>query len=575
MKYLKPVFVLLALLPVLALVSCSERMPYIGENGNWFIGESDLGVSARGPEGPKGEKGATGETGAQGPQGPKGDAGANGAAGAKGEAGQKGEKGEKGDTGSRGATGENGITPNIGENGNWWIGDKDTGVYAGGYVETCTDGLEFAFRTAGGRAGAVVCGYRGEDTEVIIPNFFAGIPVIGIDVNAFSENVTITSVRLPSGLVSLPAAAFKGCLALKEIDFGGAQILEINSEVFSETALTKILLPAGVESIDASAFSKDMSIVVYIPSSVNEIKGSFSRNAVLAFEANELSPSIENVWESGNFVRYSLGVKSKDLVYDAASGAHLVYEDGGYSILSYMLDAVGIAQLPCAFEQTPILRVRSYAVILGAEVTDLVLPAYIERLDAEAFTAEQALRSVYFPASLTQTEKGALALQCSLYLFESDVLSEKISSAVSPSFSVDSCIFSLPSGKLCQNAQYLYLLHESCVTLLRFFGNVDTLEIPSQLADKPVTAIQSGFFEGYYTTRITVPRSVNFVGRYAFVFRPYVGESGEKQYFPCKIEFEIDYPAEGYARDMIFKEEEDVSQKQVYFNGLHNGVYSK
>lgn len=37
--------------------------------------------------------------------------------------GQKGEKGEKGD---------DGITPHIGNNGNWWIGDTDTGVKAKG-----------------------------------------------------------------------------------------------------------------------------------------------------------------------------------------------------------------------------------------------------------------------------------------------------------------------------------------------------------------------------------------------------------------------------------------------------------
>ena len=38
-----------------------------------------------------------------------------------------GAKGDKGDTGSKGDPGEDGITPTIGENGNWYLGDKDTG----------------------------------------------------------------------------------------------------------------------------------------------------------------------------------------------------------------------------------------------------------------------------------------------------------------------------------------------------------------------------------------------------------------------------------------------------------------
>ncbi len=49
--------------------------PYIGENGNWWIGDTDTGVKAKGDKGDKGDKG---ETGAQGPRGEKGEKGADG-----------------------------------------------------------------------------------------------------------------------------------------------------------------------------------------------------------------------------------------------------------------------------------------------------------------------------------------------------------------------------------------------------------------------------------------------------------------------------------------------------------------
>lgn len=42
----------------------SGASPYIGENGNWFVGELDTGVQAQGAQGPKGEQGPQGETGA-------------------------------------------------------------------------------------------------------------------------------------------------------------------------------------------------------------------------------------------------------------------------------------------------------------------------------------------------------------------------------------------------------------------------------------------------------------------------------------------------------------------------------
>ena len=50
----------------------SGASPYIGENGNWFVGELDTGVQAQGAQGPKGEQGPKGDTGATGPKGDTG-----------------------------------------------------------------------------------------------------------------------------------------------------------------------------------------------------------------------------------------------------------------------------------------------------------------------------------------------------------------------------------------------------------------------------------------------------------------------------------------------------------------------
>lgn len=51
------------------------KTPFIGENGNWWIGETDTGVKAVGIDGEKGDKGDKGDPGEKGD---KGDAGQNG-----------------------------------------------------------------------------------------------------------------------------------------------------------------------------------------------------------------------------------------------------------------------------------------------------------------------------------------------------------------------------------------------------------------------------------------------------------------------------------------------------------------
>lgn len=116
------------------------KTPYVGENGNWFIGEDDTGKPSRGAKGEPGRDGATPtfsiesvETGEPGtdadvtmtgdapnhglrfviPRGNKGDKGDTGSPGAKGDKGEPGAKGEPGSPGTKGDKGDTGATPNL------------------------------------------------------------------------------------------------------------------------------------------------------------------------------------------------------------------------------------------------------------------------------------------------------------------------------------------------------------------------------------------------------------------------------------------------------------------------------
>ena len=129
--------------------------PSIGENGNWWIGETDTGVKAAATDGADGKDGAdgtngvdgrtpqlkigddnlwyvsydngqnweslnvkaTGEMGATGAQGEKGDKGDQGEQGIQGVQGEKGDKGDQGEQGIQGAQGEKGDKGDQGEQG--------------------------------------------------------------------------------------------------------------------------------------------------------------------------------------------------------------------------------------------------------------------------------------------------------------------------------------------------------------------------------------------------------------------------------------------------------------------------
>lgn len=82
-----------------------DNKPYIGGNGNWWIGGEDTGTRAQGPEGPAGPKGEAGPRGPEGPAGPKGEAGPQGPEGPAGPEGEAGPRGPQGIQGPKGDTG--------------------------------------------------------------------------------------------------------------------------------------------------------------------------------------------------------------------------------------------------------------------------------------------------------------------------------------------------------------------------------------------------------------------------------------------------------------------------------------
>ena len=160
-----------------AIDAAKGHIPYIGTNGNWWIGDTDTGVDANGIKGDTGngiasittkkENGvitvtitfadpekepvvftiSDGETGATGADGvgiakiektaTNGNVDTYTITLTNGKTytftvtnGKDGAAGKDGTDGKDGENGKDGLTPFIGENGNWWIGDTDTGVKA-------------------------------------------------------------------------------------------------------------------------------------------------------------------------------------------------------------------------------------------------------------------------------------------------------------------------------------------------------------------------------------------------------------------------------------------------------------
>ena len=149
--------------------------PSIGENGNWYLGTTDTGKPSRGE---KGDTGAAGTTftpsvAADGTLSWTNDGGKTNpdSVNIKGPQGNPGEKGNPGETGANGA---DGVTPTIGENGNWYLGTTDTGKPSRG--EKGDKGDPGARGPAGATPVKGTDYFTAEDKDALVQDVLAALP---------------------------------------------------------------------------------------------------------------------------------------------------------------------------------------------------------------------------------------------------------------------------------------------------------------------------------------------------------------------------------------------------------------
>jgi uncharacterized protein YneR len=166
--------------------------PYVGENDNWWIGDTDTGISVTGPQGAAGQNGAAGLTPYIGQNGNWwiGEVDQGIPVTAEGIEGQIGlssyelalQEGFEGTLTEwleslQGQNGVNGLTPYIGQNGNWWIGDTDTEISAIGPQGT-----------AGQNGADGLTPYVGENNNWWIGDTDTGVSITG------TRNVSLTFI---------------------------------------------------------------------------------------------------------------------------------------------------------------------------------------------------------------------------------------------------------------------------------------------------------------------------------------------------------------------------------------------
>ena len=239
------------------------------------------------------------------------------------------------------------------------------------------------------REGAFLCSNL---TSVTIPE---GVKTIGS--YAFYECESLTSVTLPESVNDIGYGTFSGCYNLTSVNIPEG-VTSIGDRVFENcSSLTSVTIPEGVTSIGDWAFQDCRSLTsVTFPESVIKI-GQWAFRGCYRLTSMNIPKSITSI-------RYGAFEGCYDINYaEFASIESLCNIDFNSATSNPMYYAKNLY-------------------IDGKEVTEIIIPESLSKINSYTFTHCNSLTSVTIPESVTIIGKGAF-ISCAslktLYLPES------------------------------------------------------------------------------------------------------------------------------------------------------------
>lgn len=134
-------------------------------------------------------------------------------------------------------------------------------------------GLEYSLNTDEQGYTVVGIGYC-EDTDLVIPATYRGLPVTAIGSNAFESVRSFKSVSIPASVTTIGEYAFAHCGVTSVTFATNSQLTTVDRYAFfSSSSLQSIALPDGVTTIGVAAFNGCNNITsISIPDSITTIE---------------------------------------------------------------------------------------------------------------------------------------------------------------------------------------------------------------------------------------------------------------------------------------------------------------
>lgn len=365
--------------------------------------------------------------------------------------------------------------------------------------------------------------------HVVIPSLYNGLKVTGIAKYAFSRDMTITTLSLPSTIIEVGQYAFYGCANLSSMTFYSS-IEEFSASCFEECEkLDDVYCLGTMEeylTIDFKEYANpctnganlylnnNLLKDVVIPSKINEIKA-YAFDGVRSIVDVSLHENVRAIKE------YAFHSATNLMTIDFPENLSVLGEyafDGCYSLKSVMIGSL-ITEIPVGCFR------KCY------DLETLSLPDDLSLIDSSAFEDCRSLTNLIIPDKVT--EIGQKSFYC-CYSLESVTLSSSLERIGQSAFSYDNSIKSITFGKKttvipssafssCSSLESINISSENEIyesrgnCLIRKEDKEVVLGCRNSVLDEEILSIGSqAFFGCRKLISIDFPSSLTRIGDYAF-----------------------------------------------------------
>ncbi len=335
-------------------------------------------------------------------------------------------------------------------------------------------------------------------TDIVIPDTYKGLPVVGINYFAFQDCTHITSVTIPESVTTINVRAFMGCTALESIKLPSG-IKKIDYNAFGDcTSLKNVELNEGLETIASEAFSGCTSLEsVKLPSSVTVVDYYAFSNCT-ALEGVEIPHGIKSIGHNS----FSGCTSMKYNEYDNAF--YLGGNDNPYMVL---MGAKDTAIKNCKIHpDTELIGNTAFANCQG--LTSIEIPKNVKAIGESAFTYCYWLEDLILEEGSKLEYIGALAFN-STDLIEV-IIPKSVTHIGIEAFSCGDAVYTVEDGNPVYHVAGNCIIETARKTLISAGKDA---EIPN---DGSVISIADSAFDSSDVTSVMIPSSVTSLGKDIF-----------------------------------------------------------